>query len=368
MEPLDDRKQQILRAVILEYISGAEPIGSDTLTQKYDLGVRSATIRNELSEMSELGYLEQPHTSAGRVPSDLGYRYYVDHLVVFRTPKPESKQKLRQDSQSGSKTSETPALQGLLQETTRALSRMTHLLTAATTLRNQKMRVRNAVISALGPDRALVVLVLANGFVENRILEFAPGVSLQDVGKANEIIASNIEGMTLSTLTKARIDTRSMSQELATLVNSTFSSLRSMAKDLTRGQLITHGEEYLFAQPEFQRDPARLHEIVRTLEEEALILNALANPEGDAKRDIEAATDSTLAVPRLSELTITIGKEHRAESMKRFTVLRNSFVVGEEEAGAIAIIGPTRMDYDSSVPLLQYAAQAIGETLTRILK
>src|SRR5580704_10262473 len=101
MADLDPRKETILRAIIVEYVTTAEPIGSEALVQKYELGVRSATVRNEMAEMSELGYLEQPHTSAGRIPSDLGYRYYVDRLITDRTVRDADKSVVKQATSDG---------------------------------------------------------------------------------------------------------------------------------------------------------------------------------------------------------------------------------------------------------------------------
>src|ERR1700733_12209918 len=111
MSELDPRKQTILQALVLEYVDAAEPVGSELLVHKYQLGVKSATVRNELAEMSELGYLEQPHTSAGRIPSDRGYRYYVDRLLLERDVEESAKQKVR------TVTTEGEALQSLLTDT-----------------------------------------------------------------------------------------------------------------------------------------------------------------------------------------------------------------------------------------------------------
>src|SRR6185312_6059439 len=126
MSQLDARKQTILQAIIIEYVTGAEPVGSEALVQKYELGVKSATVRNEMAEMSDLGYLEQHHTSAGRIPSDLGYRYYVDHLILLRDVDEQSKSKVKNGAEEGD------ALQSMLRDTVRALSRVTHLLGVAT--------------------------------------------------------------------------------------------------------------------------------------------------------------------------------------------------------------------------------------------
>src|SRR5690349_8648351 len=173
MSELAPRQQVILRAIVLEYVSGAEPIASELLTSKYDLGVKSATVRNEMAELSEQGYLEQPHTSAGRVPSDQGYRYFVDNLIRPRDPEADAKGRVKGATEEGE------VLRSLLSETTKALSRATHLLSAATTIRDGAVTVRSALVSAMGPQTALLVLPLSNGDVQNRMLECPPGLTLE---------------------------------------------------------------------------------------------------------------------------------------------------------------------------------------------
>lgn len=337
MRHLDDRKGTILRAVIVEYVSAAEPVGSELLASKYELGVKSATIRNELADLSDLGFLEQPHTSAGRIPSDLGYRYYVDHLIVNRDLGPAEKQRIKSDGD---------ALQTLLRDTTKALSRLTHLLTAATIVRDVNVTVRTAVVSALGPSQALLVLVLSNGHVENRMIECPPGLTLQDIGKANEALNQTAIGKTLRWLTRNKAPGGSNNPALDKLVGVLWSTIRGMARDLTRGRVTTEGEEFLFGQPEFQRDAAAFSQLLEELKESDLLLDALSAP-----------TDQPQAV--------TIGRENKNEKLHQLTVIRQAFFVGENEAGAIALIGPTRMRYDTGIPLVNYTARALSDSLTR---
>ncbi|HVT13332.1 MAG TPA: heat-inducible transcriptional repressor HrcA [Fimbriimonadaceae bacterium] len=339
MAELDARKQAILQAVIFEYVSSADPVGSELLVQKYALGVKSATVRNELADLAEMGYLEQPHTSAGRIPSDLGYRYYVDRLIVNREPESLAKQKVRDASSDGD------ALQALLRDTARALSRFTQLLTAATTTRDQNVTVRNAIVSALGPSQALVVLVLSNGHVDNRMIECPVGLTLEDIGRANELLNSATAGKSLKTLGRQKAPSVAGNPAIDKLLSVIWSNLRNIVRDLTRGLLITEGEEYMFAQPEFQRDAAAL----------ALLLDELV--ESDVLYD-------TL-VPSDTPQTVTIGKEHRHEEMHQLSVVRHSFFAGESEAGVIALIGPTRMRYDTSIPLVNFTARALSESLSR---
>lgn len=319
----------------------AEPVGSELIAQKYELGVRSATVRNELSEMADMGLLEQPHTSAGRIPSDQGYRYFVDHLIDPKQPAAAVRGQLKTSLEEGE------ALGALLRDTTKLLSRLTQLLSAATTVNDAKVQVRHAVISALGPDRALLVVVLGNGHVENRLIECPEGLTLADLGLANERLLQLVEGRTLSQAARVR------AADLGAgpgdkLLGRAVTAIRALARDLTRGVLITEGEEYLLAQPEFRRDPALPEELIRSLEEEEALHHALA-------------------IQGPQTLQITIGRENRPNSLQSFTVVRQAFRIGEEEAGTIALIGPTRMDYEGSVALLDFTAHAVSQTLTRLL-
>jgi heat-inducible transcriptional repressor len=339
MPELDPRKQAILQAIIIEYITAAEPVGSEMLVHKYQLGVKSATVRNAMSEMSELGYLEQPHTSAGRIPSDLGYRYYVDRLIVTRELEDTAKNRVREVAGAGD------ALQALLRDTVRALSSATHLLGVATTVRDGAVTVRAAVVSALGPAQALLVLALSNGHVENRMVECPTGLTLEDVGGANELLRTAIVGRDLRTLSRAKAPGSGANPAIDKLLGVLWTNIRSVARELTRGTLITEGEEFMFAQPEFQRDAAHLADLLHHLVDSEVLYESIA--------------------PHEQGQPVTIGREHRHEQMRQLSVVRHSFYVGENEAGLIALVGPTRMRYDVGIPLVNYTARALSDSLTR---
>lgn len=339
MSELDPRKQAILHAIIIEYVTNAEPIGSEMLVQRHGLGVKSATVRNEMAEMSELGYLEQPHTSAGRIPSDLGYRYYVDRLIVTREVEDSAKQRLSDAANAGD------ALQALLRDTIRALSRATQLMGVATTLKNSNVVVKAALVSALGPAQALLVVVLSNGHVENRMVECPTGLTLEDIGTANEFLRSSFVGQNLNSLSQVAIPTGVGNSAVEKLVVALWNTIRVITRDLTRGVLITEGEEYMFGQPEFQRDAAQLAEMLHRLAASGIFYETLA-PDDQSR-------------------PVTIGKEHRHEQMHPLSVVRQSFYVGDDVAGVIALVGPTRMPYDISIPLVGYTAKALSESLTR---
>jgi len=341
MSELDARKQSILHALVLEYVEAAEPVGSELLVHKYQLGVKSATVRNELAEMSELGYLEQPHTSAGRIPSDQGYRYYVDRLLLERDVDAQTKQKVRAVAAEGD------ALQSLLSDAARVLSRFTQLLTVAAITRNAGITVRSALVTALGPTQSLLVLVLDNGHVENRVIEVPPGLTLQDIGSANEALAATAAGQSLVSLAKTKVHSASGNNALDRFQNGLWTALKSLARDLTRGKLVIEGEEYIFTKPEFQRDVAPISELFQ---------NFLGSDEVYAA--LRPSSSGTTDVVR-------IGRENQDERLRPFSIVRSSFFVGEREAGVIALIGPTRMQYDRSIPLVSFTAKALSDSLTK---
>ena len=338
---LDPRKQTILRAVVVEYVAGAEPVGSEQIVQRYGLGVKSATVRNELAEMGDLGYLEQPHSSAGRIPSDQGYRFFVDRLVVQSAVEPATRQRVREAAEGGD------VLEVLLRDTVRVLSRVTQLLGVATTVRDPGVTIRTAVVSALGPSQALLVLALSNGHVENRMLECPGGLTLTDIGAVNEALIRAALGKTLRSLVRAKPPTFGSSPAAEKFVTTLWGTLRTIARAGSRGLMVTEGEEYMLAQPEFQRDLPSFQTLLRELADSDVLYEALA--------------------PGEAVQPVTIGKENRVAPMQRLSVIRHSFFVGGTEAGVIALVGPTRMPYDKGLPLVAFSAQALSESLTRFL-
>ena len=337
MSELDSRKQTILRAIVLEYVTAAEPIASEALVQKYDLGVKSATVRNEMAELSDMGYLEQPHTSAGRIPSDLGYRFYVDRLIEQQELSVESKAAVEQTWLEGE------ALQSLLRETLRALTRITHLLGVATTSQDMTLTVRTAIVSALGPTQALLVLALSNGHVENKLIECPINLSLQDIGQINEILTRALVGQNLQTILKTRVPKLESAGPLSALLATVWVQVQSITQALTRGKVLTEGEEYMFAQPEFSKDVPALFDLLKQLTEGSVLYNSVAP----------------------SSEVVTIGKENKLTEMQRFSVVRRSYFVGDTEVGVIALVGPTRMLYERSIPLVNFTADALSQSLTK---
>ncbi len=340
MDELDARKETILRAVVIEYVTTAEPVGSETLAAKYPFGVRSATVRSVLSELAERGLLEQPHTSAGRIPSDRGYRYYVDRLG-----EPIALGQSAQTAVEGA-TAPGEALGETLRETLRALSRLTRQLAVAATRRDGDVLVRTAIVSALGPNQALLVLALGNGHVENRMIECPAHLTLDEVGHANAALVKAVVGKDLAALARLRLGSPGGSAGERMLAVAA-AELRAMARALTRGRVFAEGEPYVFAQPEFRDAPGDLARVIEEITEGELLYESLQSESPGANG------------------TVTIGRENARPDLHRFSVVRRAFFAGGSEAGVIAVVGPTRMDYDASSSLLDFTASALSASLAR---
>lgn len=338
MERLDPRKEVILKAVIIEYVATAEPIGSERLAQKYELGVRSATVRNELSEMSDLGYLEQPHTSAGRIPSDTGYRYYVDRIVHEKPPAPDEQAQVLNVAQR------SEVLHSILQHTTKLVSRLTHQLTAATVESHSKTTIRSAIVTALGHRRLLLVLILNNGDVANRMMECSSDTTLEAIGVANSILSESLRNMTLKQVSKAKAPSVPGHPVLESILQSVYANLKVLSSELSGGKLLMEGEEYILAQPELRRSEEVLREVLSQIEDEAALTQAVGATGGD-------------------QVSVSIGKENETDGLKHLTIMRHRYSVGGEDAGTLAIIGPTRQDYERNLAILNFAAKAISHAL-----
>lgn len=341
MAELDPRKQRILHAIVVEYVSTAEPVGSEALVNRYELGVKGATVRNEMSEMLELGYLVQPHTSAGRIPSDLGYRYYIDRLIITNEVQAAVREKLNKA------TREPGSLRDVLQDVTRTLTNLSQLMSVATTVRERDVTVRTAILSATGPRQALFVLALSNGQVENRIIELPVGLTLDDLGLVNDQLNQLLVGANLRSLSRPRkVAPSILHPNVERALGVIWPHIRSVARNVTKGTIVRDGEANLLRQPEFAANVHALTALLENLDDSNLLYESV--------------------MPGEQTQTVTIGKENRHESFHQLSVIRQSYFVGEEEAGVIALVGPTRMPYPDGIPLVNLTADVLSESLTRV--
>lgn len=326
---LDDRKSAILRAVVQEYITTAQPVGSTHIAQAPGVQVSSATVRNEMAVLEQEGYLVQPHTSAGRVPTDKGYRFFVDHLAA---PGPlDSASTLRVgaffDTAHG-------RLEELLHQTTNLLSQLTHHAAVVVGPRVERSLVRSAQIVSLSSHTAMVVAVHGNGSVDNQTIEFGPDVSEIRLAAASAHLQAALVGQSL--------DQAAISDTGDQLVDELCAAALAALRHGSEDDPVFVGGASSMARAFDAVDTVR--SVLRTLEQQYVVVSLV--------RDI---LDRGLSV--------AIGAEHGVEPLAACSVVVAPVVVEGQQVGTIGVLGPTRMDYPQALATVEVVSDRLGKRL-----
>lgn len=345
---MDDRKSRVLQAIIDDYVATAEPVGSRTLARKYQLGVSPATIRNEMADLEELGFLEQPHTSAGRVPSNRGYRYYVDCLMEAQDLTPAEEEQIRQVFQR--RVSE---LDTLIQQTARLLSETTHYTSLVSGPQTGKAHFHQLQIVPLDEERALLVMVTDTGMVENQVIEVPVEVTLLECKRISGIITEQLRGQSLDRLNASAV--RQLQNELSryrALLEQTMYFLVSRSNSSEQERVFLGGTTNMLAQPEF-RNVDKLRALLQVLEQERLVQDILLDEHGAV-----APTG----------VHVQIGEEIRLREMQDCSLITATYRVGDETIGRIGVLGPRRMEYGKVVAVVQEVADRLSDQLRKRAK
>lgn len=343
---MDERKWQILEAIIREYIMTAEPVGSRTLTRRYDLGVSAATIRNEMADLEELGFLEQPHTSSGRIPSDKGYRTFVDTILRARDL-PTISQEVQQ-----SFSIKKRQIQDLIQETTKILSHTTHYISVGMAPDVKQTVFQHLQLIPLGEKNIVAVVVTDTGLVQHDIMTLPVSMDRKELGQISEFLNDRLQGLTLR-----EIDNSLMKNIELELVNryDTLSSVIEMLYvellgDVNRKlqQIFLDGASYMMDQPEFA-DINKLKTVMNLVEQRELLSKMLKHSHNDASGDIK----------------VSIGQENPVEDLKNCSLVSATYLVNGKPMGQIGVLGPTRMEYGKVISLLQYVTSLLSKTLSK---
>ena len=345
---LDERKERILRAIVLDYVHTAEPIGSQGLIERHGLGVKSATIRSEMAEMSERGYLHQPHTSAGRVPAVRGYRYFVNFLMP-PAPIQESEGRRLQTSLLGAATE----LETTLRHTCRLLAQLTQLPAVATAPDADEATLRKVFVTAAGPSVALLVILLSSGRTESRLL---PELSLSasEALMLADALQERLSGRRLAHLSETGAEPPpSELQPLSVAWGRLCREVRQVARTLREQSIVfVEGAQTALKQPEF-RDVERLDQFLTLIQERAALVELVGQ-----------ALERVPTPP--ATVTVRIGNELGRPELADYAVVRSPYFVGERLSGTIGVVGPTRMDYAAASAAVQFLAHAVGQALTRL--
>lgn len=335
---MDDRKNRVLQAIINDYIATAEPVGSRTIARKYRLGVSPATIRNEMSDLEELGYLEQPHTSAGRIPSDRGYRYYVDSLMEVREVNPTEEEQIRATFRR--KMSE---IDTLIRETARILSETTHLTSVVSGPQLKRAIVRDIHVVPVTADKALLVYVTDSGFIENQVIELPVEVTMVEIQQVSEVLNEYLRGRSLETLSRGAIrEMHEALQAYGALVEQTLTFLEERLGPTEKRRVYLGGTSHMLEQPEF-RSVDKVRPLFHLLEREDLVTDLLDGEAGD------------------QNMSIMIGEEIRLREMQDCSMVSATYRIGDRTIGRIGVIGPKRMDYSKVVSLVESVTKHLSD-------
>ncbi|GAW93454.1 heat-inducible transcriptional repressor HrcA [Calderihabitans maritimus] len=344
MTELDSRKRKILQAIVQDYIATAEPVGSRTIARKYNLGVSPATVRNEMADLEEMGLLEQPHTSAGRIPSDQGYRYYVDCLMEKHQLADEERDYIRQKY-----TQKVKEIEEVIQRTSQLLSDLTNYTSLILAPHLGKSSIHQIQLISILPGKALVVIVTTAGVVENQILDVPESITPRDLERISAVFNEKLRGKALNEIKKLSL--RELYSDLAKqkhVLNLVLELLEEILLMEKEEKVYLGGTLNIFEQPEF-KNVERLKNLLKNLEEENILRSLL----------LETSK---------SGLTITIGGENRYEGFRDCSVITATYEVNNEVVGTIGILGPTRMEYSKAVAIVEIIAEHLSEALTRFYR
>ncbi len=337
---LSQRSRQILEAIVEDYIATAEPVGSSAVARRHAMSLSSATVRNVMASLEELGLLTSPHTSAGRVPTEKGLRFYVDSLVSLRPiTSQEKKEILKRYRETGSN------LTDLLRETSRTLSSLSNYTGIVVAPRFTSALFRQIEFVKLGTHKLLAILVSRNGAVQNRIIETEQEFSGDELARMANYLNSMLEGLTIEQVQQKIVaEIQSEKSRYDQLMTKALSLSQQALPDTDQDVFIA-GQSRILDQPDFT-DLGRMREIFEAFEEKGRLVELLGR--------------CMLA----DGVQIFIGAETPLKQMAGMSLITSTYLTGNDTIGLLGVIGPTRMGYSSVIPIVDYTARLVSRLLT----
>ena len=343
---LGERKKRILKAIIDEYIENAEPVGSKSIAARANLSLSPATIRNEMSDLEELGYLEQPHVSAGRVPSTAGYRLYVNELMN------RHRLSIREmDALNAGLRLRMQELDRLIRDAGRAVSQLTNYTTYAAVSTLSDISIRKFDLVYVDARTTILVLVTNGAQVKNKYLKSTFSVTEDQVAFLTRLFNDSFAGLTLD---KISLSSVKKAEEAAGGLSSFIAPVMNFAAEImsggASGDVFVGGASKILSHPEYQ-DPAKAQRLLDYLSEQRDVIKSVSFDEvGDMGGMIH----------------IAIGPENQAEPLRDASIVYSTYSVGDHLKGVIGVVGPTRMDYARVAANLNYFVQGLNKLLRNV--
>lgn len=327
---MDYRKEQILKAIIKEYIFGAEPVSSKTIVNRYGLNVSSATIRNEMAALETLGYIKQPHISSGRVPAASGYRYYVDYLMG-------GDDILEEYNLLDVTSKNIKDIHNYLKEIAMVLAGLSNYTVIITEEKKGEDKIHHLKLVGLLEDKALLVLVLSSKKVKDYVLSFLEKISEEELNKLTDVLNYHLIDKNIEDITpELKQEIMKIFPNSPLIVDEIFNIIMTSLGEEKNVDVIVEGLKNIFKLPEFN-EVKKIESFINTLEDQESVSKIFDNILGQEKGKID----------------IKIGDEIGLEELNDFTVIATNCSFGDGIQGKIGIIGPTRMFYEKNITLLE---------------
>ncbi len=339
---LDERKTTILKAIIRNYLETGEPVGSRTISKYTDLNLSSATIRNEMADLEELGYIVQPHTSAGRIPSDKGYRFYVDHLMVEKNREVDEMKQFVIEH--------TEKMEQVLEQVAQVLAANTNYATMVTAPSYHRNKVKFIQLSNVDAEQVLAVIVTEGNLVKNKIISVLEPIDNETMLKLNILLNSNLNGLALEEINLGTIsrlkEQAGIHSDIVSDVLDTLAETMGVDEDI---RIYTSGTTNFFKYPEL-RDSEKASELISTFEE---------------KRQLASFVTENLLEEENTGIQVYIGNESPIQTMRDCSVVTATYELGKGVRGTIGIVGPKRMDYEKVMDNLKVLKQSLDGILNK---
>ena len=335
---LDERKTKILQAIIRNYLETGEPVGSRTISKFTDLNLSSATIRNEMADLEEMGFIIQPHTSAGRIPSDKGYRFYVDTLMEAKEREVSEMREMLIERQD--------RMEEMLHQMARVLAKDTQYATLVTTPQTRGSKVKFIQLSRVTPGQLLVVIVAEGNVIKNDILPVSEEISDETLLKLNILLNTNLTGLSIGEISLGMVAAIKQQAGIhSDIVSEVIDDIAEAIKAEDDLEIYTSGTNNIFRYPELA-DQHKASELINTFEEKEQLCDLIQD---------------SLVENNETGIQVYIGDEMPVKSMKDCSVVTATYELGDGMRGTIGIVGPKRMDYDRVVGTLKTLQSKLDE-------
>lgn len=338
IQELNERKTKILQAIIKNYLETGEPVGSRTISKYTDLKLSSATIRNEMADLEELGYIMQPHTSAGRIPSDKGYRWYVDSLMKDKVQEViEMREQMLQ---------KVDKMEILLKQVAKVLANNTNYATMISAPVYSKNKLKFIQLSHVDEEQLLVIIVMDGNIIKNQIITLEEPLDKEAVLKLNMLLNTSLSGMALEDVSLGMIAMlKDQAGELGEVMNRILEVLSNVIQVSEDMEIYTSGATNIFKYPELS-DKQSAQDIISAFEE---------------KQQLATLVSKAMAGGSNKDIQVYIGDESNVENMKDCSVVTATYELGKGMQSTIGIIGPKRMDYEHAMRSLNTMMRELDE-------